>query len=160
MKPFIIECGIIHNRLQALVYLLSLKWLPPVGIGWCCTSCMGLISSRRVHEGEKRRTSAGEDLDVFIVGIIIIIIFQLLTRLHLARGRSSGLVGSACGRYGMRHSEERKIVMAYRCTRRGLLHLLHLWWLRLDTRRAEKRCAMRTYNPAGVRRLHLAGLSI
>ena len=30
MKPFIIECGIIHNRLQALVYLLSLKWLPPV----------------------------------------------------------------------------------------------------------------------------------
>ena len=48
MKPFIIECGIIHNRLQALVYLLSLKWLPPVdntrssGIGqileyeeWC-----------------------------------------------------------------------------------------------------------------------------
>jgi len=31
MKPFIIECGIIHNRLQALVSLLSLKWLPPVG---------------------------------------------------------------------------------------------------------------------------------
>ena len=30
MKPFIIECGIIHIRLQALVYLLSLKWLPPV----------------------------------------------------------------------------------------------------------------------------------
>jgi len=30
MKPFIVECGIIHNRLQALVYLLSLKWLPPV----------------------------------------------------------------------------------------------------------------------------------
>jgi hypothetical protein len=52
---------------------------------------MGLISSRRVHEGEKRRTSAGEDLDVFIVGIIIIIIFPLLARLHLARGRSSGL---------------------------------------------------------------------
>jgi len=30
MKPFIIECGIIHIRLQALVYILSLKWLPPV----------------------------------------------------------------------------------------------------------------------------------
>jgi len=30
MKPFIIECGIIHIRLQALVDLLSLKWLPPV----------------------------------------------------------------------------------------------------------------------------------
>ena len=32
MKPFIIECGIIHNCLQALVYLLSSMWLPPVKI--------------------------------------------------------------------------------------------------------------------------------
>jgi hypothetical protein len=56
---------------------------------------------------EKRCTSTGEDFDVIV--LVVIIIIPLLARLHLARGGSVGGVGSACSRYSMRHSEDSKM---------------------------------------------------
>jgi len=114
----------------------------------------------RVHEGERRRTSAGDDLNVvvIIIIIIIIIIIPLLVRLHLARGGSSGEVGSACGRYGMRHSEEREMGNGVPLHPKGSSSSSSS--MAGKVRYTAGRRGRRTYSQAGGRRLRRAGLSI
>jgi len=52
-----IACGIIHNGLQALVWFLSLKWLPPVRILYA--RCASQVRSDGGYESgvERRLTS-------------------------------------------------------------------------------------------------------